>query len=35
MENLKYTSHEKVSLKNHPKFNEKWVQDRIAEEPSI
>ena len=35
MEKLKYISHEKISLKNHPDFNERWVQDRIAEQPSI
>ena len=26
---------EKVSLKGHSEINEKWVQDRIAEDPSI
>ena len=26
---------EKLSLKDHPELNEKWVQDRIFEEPSI
>jgi len=26
---------EKISLLNHPEINEKWVQDRIAENPSI
>ena len=35
MEKLKYISHEKISLKNHPDFNERWGQDRIAEQPSI
>jgi len=30
-----YTPHERFSLKNHPKFNEKWVQDLIANHPSI
>lgn len=32
---MDYTKFEKISLKNHPEFNEKWVQDRIAEDPSI
>lgn len=30
-----YTPHERFSLKNHPEFNEKWVQDLIANDPSI
>lgn len=24
-----------ISLKNHPIYNERWVQERIAEDPSI
>lgn len=32
-ENLRYTKGEKISLKTH--FNEKWLQDRIEEDPSI
>jgi len=32
---MDYAKFEKVSLKNHPVLNEKWVQDRIAEDPSI
>jgi predicted transport protein len=24
-----------ISLRNHPSLNEKWIQDRIAEDPSI
>ena len=35
MEQLTYTKHTKISLKNHPSFNEAWLQERIAEEPSI
>jgi predicted transport protein len=35
MANLKYTKHEKIFLKGHPTFNEVWLQDRIAEDPSI
>jgi len=30
-----YVSHEKVSLKSHPIFNEKWLHDRICEDPSV
>jgi len=25
----------RLSLKNHPEFNERWVQERIAEDPSM
>jgi len=32
---MKYFKAEKVSIKNHPEIDEKWVQDRIAEDPSI
>ncbi len=32
-DNLQYTKGEKISLKKH--FNEKWLQDRIEEDPSI
>ena len=32
---MEFTKIEYVSLKNHPELNEKWVQDRIAEDPSI
>ena len=35
MKSITYTKHELISLKNHPEFNEKWLQDRIAEDPSI
>lgn len=35
MNNLKYVKFEKLPLKNNPNYNEKWVQDRIAEDPSI
>jgi hypothetical protein len=31
----KYVKHQKLILKTHPDFNEKWVQERIAEDPSI
>lgn len=32
---LEYVEHQKLSLKNHPEFNEKWLQDRIAEDAAI
>ncbi len=35
MERLKYTPFERVYLKDHPELDEKWVQNRIAEEPSL
>ena len=35
MTNLIYTKHEKISLKSHADFNERWVQERIEEDPSI
>lgn len=35
MENLKYTKPTKISLKDNPDLTEKWVQERIAEDPSI
>ena len=31
----KYVTHQKLLLKTHPDFNEKWVQEKIAEYPSI
>jgi hypothetical protein len=31
----KYVKHQKLLLKEHPQFQEKWVQERIAEDPSI
>jgi hypothetical protein len=31
----KYVRHQKLLLKTHPQFNEKWVQEKIAEDPSI
>ena len=30
-----YAKFEKFSIKDHPELNEKWVQDRIADEPKI
>lgn len=35
MPTLAYTRHERLNLKTQPEFNEKWLQDRIAEDPSI
>jgi len=32
---MRYVKPERVSLKNHPEFTEGWVQDRIAEDPSL
>jgi hypothetical protein len=32
---LNFVKHEKLFLQQHPELNEKWVQDRIAEDPSI
>ncbi|QDU75369.1 hypothetical protein Pan97_23990 [Bremerella volcania] len=30
-----YAKFETLSLKGHAELNERWVQDRIAEDPSI
>lgn len=32
---LKYVKYEPISLTNHPTLNEKWLQDRIAEDPAV
>jgi len=32
---MKYEPITKLSLKNHPEFSERWVQDRIAENPQM
>ena len=32
---MEFVKFEKISLKNHPELNERWMQDRIAEDPSI
>ena len=32
---INYIKPEKINLKNHPELNEKWVQDIIAQDPSI
>ncbi len=30
-----YTKPERISLKKHPEYSEKWVQNLIADDPSI
>lgn len=35
MGNFKYVKPERVTLKDHPELNEKWVQEIIAEDPLI
>ncbi|MBI4188919.1 MAG: hypothetical protein HY525_00085 [Betaproteobacteria bacterium] len=35
MSNFKYVKPERVTLKGHPELNERWVQQRISEDPSI
>jgi len=35
MASFEYTPIEKVSIQSHPELNERWVQERIAEDPSI
>ena len=35
MSDLDYVKHEPVSLKGHPDYDEKWLQDRISEDPTI
>jgi hypothetical protein len=35
MANLKYAKPERIWLKDDPDFSEKWLQDRIVEDPSI
>jgi hypothetical protein len=32
---MEYAKPERIWLKQHPKLNEKWLQDRIADDPSI
>lgn len=32
---MTYVKFERVILKNHPQFTERWVQDRIAEDPGL
>jgi len=35
MSELEFTKFKQINLKNHPFYNEKWVQDKIADDPSI
>ena len=35
LEKMKYQALSKLSLKSHPELTERWVQDRIAENPQI
>src|SRR5947199_8349680 len=32
---MNYEKLKKISLRDHPQLNERWVQDRIAEDPTI
>jgi len=32
---MDFVKFEPISIRNHPELNERWVQDRIAEDPSI
>lgn len=32
---MEFAKFEKISIRNHPELNERWVQDRIAEDPGI
>lgn len=32
---LQYAKHDKLSLRKHPVLNERWLQDRIEEDPAI
>lgn len=32
---MDFAKFETISIKDHSELNEKWVQDRIAEDPSI
>ena len=32
---MEFTKFERLSLKRHPELNERWVQERIAEDPQI
>lgn len=35
MPDLNYVKHEPVYLKGHSDYNEKWLQQRISEDPTI
>lgn len=35
MPQMKYRKHKKIPLKAHPDYRERWIQERIEEDPSI
>jgi hypothetical protein len=35
MSPVNYVKPQKITLKDHPELSEKWLQDRIAEDPSL
>ena len=35
MASLKYTKLERIWLKDHPELDERWLQDRIGEDPTL
>lgn len=35
MLSLEYVKPERLDFKNHPQFNERWVQEKVAEDPSL
>src|SRR3989338_2173607 len=35
MSKLNYVKHETIRLKNHSDFNEKWLQERLEEDPTL
>ena len=35
MSTPKYTKHERIWLKSDPSLNERWLQDRIDDDPTI
>ena len=35
MTSLKYTKPERIWLKDHPELDERWLQDRIGEDPAL
>ncbi len=35
MASLEYVKPESIRIKDHPELNERWLQDRIAEDPSL
>ena len=32
---MDYVPHKRVQMKGHPFFTEKWVQQRLADDPSL